>query len=61
MKIKYNGPKNVRRVVGKLVWDKNNQHIVDVKDPQVVKMLLAQPGGEFTKAEGDAPSKKTNS
>ncbi len=52
-RIKYNGPKNVKRVVGDLVWSKDNDHVVEVKDLKVVKTLLSQPNGEFTLAEED--------
>ncbi len=61
-KVKYNGPKNVNRVVGDLVWNKENNHTVDVKDAKVVKMLLEQPDGEFTLADDEKTAEvKTNS
>lgn len=61
-KVKYNGPKNVKRVVGDLVWSKENNHIVDVKDTKIVKMLLDQPNGEFTLADDEKTAEvKTNS
>lgn len=47
-KIKYNGPKNVKRVIGTYVWSKDNNHAVDVADEDMVKTLLEQPDGEFT-------------
>lgn len=58
-RIKYNGPKNVKRVIGNLVWSKANNHIVDVNDTQTVKLLLEQPNGEFTLAEAEKPAAST--
>jgi hypothetical protein len=52
--IKYNGPKNVRREVGGIVWSNENNHIAKVADPKMVKTLLAQPNGEFTLVAGES-------
>jgi len=62
VKIKYNGPKNVNRVIGEHVWNMENNHVVVVDNQDTVKTLLDQPNGEFTLVEekptGEVKTKK---
>jgi hypothetical protein len=55
-RIKYNGPKNVKRVVGEYVFSTDNDQIAEVNDAKMVKTLLAQPNVEFTLVVEEDPT-----
>jgi hypothetical protein len=47
MKFAFMGNSNIRRVVGDVVWSRENGHVAEVANPRLCADLLTSPGSEF--------------
>lgn len=53
MKFKFTGNPNTRRIVGDVIWSRENEHVAEVTDPVLCVDLLTSPGNEFEVAQDE--------